>query len=152
MTTLRRDAEFEAVGPAGAFILTDEEAASVSGGAKAFPVRLTVNGGTYALRLGRMGGKNLIGLARAVREEAGLTLGEVYPIEVALDEAPREVEVPPELTAALDADPAAKAAYEKLAFTHRKELARWVADAKREATRTDRVRKAVELVREGRHL
>lgn len=150
--TLHREAELEPMGPAGAFVLTDAEVAAVGGGAKAFPVRLTVNGGTYAVRLSRMAGKNLIGLRRDLRDKAGLSLGETYPIEVTKDEATREVEVPAELAAALADDPTAAAAYEALAYTHRKEMARWVADAKREATTASRVQKVLELVREGKHL
>ena len=44
-------------GPAAAVILTDEQAAAVGGGAKAFPVLLTVRGQQVSLRLARMGGE-----------------------------------------------------------------------------------------------
>jgi uncharacterized protein YdeI (YjbR/CyaY-like superfamily) len=43
----------------------------------------------------------------------------------------------------------AQAAFERLAFTHRKEYARWVAEAKREETRDRRVARALEMLREG---
>ena len=66
-----------------------------------------------------------------------------------LDEAPREVEVPPALAAALDTDPAAKAAFDALAFTHRKEYARWIDEAKRDDTRERRVAQALEMIRAG---
>ena len=58
---------------------------------------------------------------------------------VELDEAPREVEVPVDLAAALAADPQAAASFEQMAFTHRKEYARWIAEAKRDETRQRRV-------------
>lgn len=67
-----------------------------------------------------------------------------------LDEAPRDVDVPAALASALDADPAAKAAFEALAFTHRKEYARWVQEAKRDDTRERRVGQALEMIRAGK--
>jgi uncharacterized protein YdeI (YjbR/CyaY-like superfamily) len=62
------------------------------------------------------------------------------------------VDVPAALAAALRVDRAAATAFEKLAFTHRKEYARWVAEAKRVETRERRVSKALELLREGKPL
>jgi uncharacterized protein YdeI (YjbR/CyaY-like superfamily) len=56
-------------------------------------------------------------------------------LELKLDTEPRTVEVPPALAEALDKDPEAKATFEGLAFTHRKEFARWIEEAKREETR-----------------
>ncbi len=47
------------------------------------------------------------------------------------DDAPREVEVPPALQARLDSDPVAQAAFAKLSFTHRREYANWIAEAKK---------------------
>src|SRR5215831_8079865 len=73
-------------GPAAAFVLSDEQVAAVGGGRKAFPVRVAVNGATLALRLARMGGENVIGLARATRDQAGLTIGSTYQVVIASDE------------------------------------------------------------------
>jgi hypothetical protein len=90
-----------------------------------------------------------IGLRKGQIAEMGLVAGEPVRVLVELDDAPREVEVPEDLAAALLADPEASAAYEKLSFTHRKEYARWVAEAKREATRQDRVAKTIERLKAG---
>ncbi|GAA3384168.1 YdeI/OmpD-associated family protein [Cryptosporangium minutisporangium] len=148
--TLRVTATLEPRGPAGAFVLTDEQAAALGGGRKAFPVRVTVNGVTLALRLARMGGENMIGLAKAARAQAGVEIGTRYDVEIAPDAADRTVEIPDDLAAALAADPAVEAAFTGLAYTHRKEFVRWVTEAKRPATRDDRIAKTVEMVREGR--
>jgi hypothetical protein len=137
-------------GPAGAFVLTDDEVAAIGGGRKAFPVSVTVNGVTLPLRLARMGGENMIGLAKAAREKAGVTLGETYEITVtAEDPGSRTVEVPDDLTAALAEDAEARARFDALAYTHRREFVRWITEAKREATRTQRVTKTVEMLRAG---
>jgi hypothetical protein len=138
-------------GPAGAFVLSDEQASAVGEGRKAFPVRVTVNGVTLPLRLARMGGENLIGLARAARERAGLSIGSAYRVEIAADTGERTVEVPADLAAALAGDPPARDAFEALAYSHRKEFVRWIAEAKREATRAQRVTRTVEMLRSGEH-
>jgi uncharacterized protein YdeI (YjbR/CyaY-like superfamily) len=57
--------------------------------------------------------------------------------------------MPSALAAALAGDAQARAAFEKLAFTHRKEYARWVAEAKREETRERRVQQALEMIKAG---
>ncbi len=148
--TLRlKKAVLEPHGPAGAFLLSDEQVAELGGDKKAFPVRVTVNGVTLRQRLSRMKGLNMIGFAKAARAEAGIELGESYDVEIGLDEAERTIEVPADLAAALTADPAAEAAFTALAFTHRKEYVRWVTEAKREATRADRVARTVEMLKAG---
>jgi uncharacterized protein YdeI (YjbR/CyaY-like superfamily) len=81
---------------------------------------------------------------------SAVEVGDVVEVLIALDTAPREVEVPQALAAGLDGDPEAKAAYEGMAYTHRKEYARWIAEAKREETRARRVAQALELLRAGR--
>ena len=76
-----------------------------------------------------------IGLRKGQPADMGLSAGDQVGVQVVLDDTPREVDVPAELAVALHEDPEAAAAYDKLSFTHRKEYARWVAEAKRAATR-----------------
>ena len=148
--TLRLTATLERRGPAGAFLLTDEQVGVLGGGRKTFPVRVAVNGATLTLRLARMGGENMIGLARAARDQAGVQIGSSYQVEIAPDSAERTIEVPDDLAAALATDPTAREAFTALAYSHRKEFVRWITEAKKDATRADRVVKTLELVREGR--
>ncbi|GIF25394.1 hypothetical protein BJ973_003671 [Actinoplanes tereljensis] len=138
-------------GPAGAFVLSDEQVAAVGGGRKAFPVRVTVNGVTLPLRLARMGGENMIGLARAAREQAGVTIGAAYEVNIAAEDGFRAVEVPDDLAAALATDDKARTTFEAMAYSHRKEFVRWITEAKREATRTQRVAKTLEMLNSGEH-
>jgi uncharacterized protein YdeI (YjbR/CyaY-like superfamily) len=49
--------------------------------------------------------------------------------------------VPADLARALKQDPAASQAFEGLSYTHRKEYARWVEDAKKPETRQRRWRR-----------
>jgi hypothetical protein len=147
---LTLQATLEPRGPAAAVVLTDEQVAEIGEGKKAFPVRATINGYSWAGRVSRMGGEFLLGLNREVRTGAGVEAGDEVTVTIALDEAPRDVEVPPALARALDGDAAAKAKFDALAFTHRKEFARWIAEAKKDDTRERRVAEALQMLHEGR--
>jgi hypothetical protein len=150
MGVIRFRAVLQPRGPAAAVVLDDEQVAAVGEGARRFPVVATVNGYTWRTSVARMGGESLLGLNREVREGAGVRAGDDVEVTIELDEAPREVEVPGALAAALAADPEAGAAFERMAFTHRKEYARWIAEAKRDETRQRRVAQAVEMIRAGK--
>jgi hypothetical protein len=69
------------------------------------PVAITINGVTWRSRVAAMGGKKLIGISAAHREAAGIAEGETIEVDVILDTAPRTVEEPDDLKAALDASP-----------------------------------------------
>ena len=139
-------------GPAAAVVLDDDQVAAVGEGAKRFPVVATVNGYTWRTTVTRMRGEFLLGLNREVRAGAGVEAGDGVEVRLELDAAEREVDVPEALSSALAADPVARGRFEALAFSHRKEYARWVAEAKREETRERRVAKALELLRHGKTL
>jgi hypothetical protein len=126
-------------GPTAAFVLDDDQVAAVGDGAKRFPVAVTINGYNWRTTVTRMGGEFLVGLNRAVREGAGVEVGDTVEVQLELDTAPREVEVPDALASGLADDPAARDAFGALAYTHRKEFARWVEEAKRDETRQRRV-------------
>jgi hypothetical protein len=148
--SLRFETTLLARGPAAAIVLDDEQVAVLGQGAKRFPVRASVNGYSWRTSVARMRGEFLVGLNREVREGAGVAAGDSVEVELELDSEPREVEVPEALTAALERDAAAKKAFDAMSFTHRKEYARWVADAKREETRERRVAQALERLRAGK--
>jgi len=113
------------------------------------PVLVTVNGYTYRSTVAVYGASYVLPLRREHREAVGVDAGDEVEVELALDEEPRTVEVPTELRAALDADPAAAAAFDAMSYSHRREYVEWVTDAKREETRRRRVAAAVERVRQG---
>jgi hypothetical protein len=150
MGSIRLTATLVRRGPAAAVVLEEEQVAAVGEGAKRFPVLATVNGYTWRTTITRMGGEFLLGLSRAVREQASAEAGDIVEVDLELDTAPREVEVPEALASALADDPAAQAAFDALSYTHRKEYARWVEEAKREETRQRRVTQAVQMLREGK--
>src|ERR1700761_7375506 len=133
-------------GPAAAVVLDDDQVAPVGQGAKRFPVKATVDGYSWRGSVARMKGEFLLGLSREVREAAGVEAGDTVPVVIAPDTEERTVEGPEALASGLAGDAEAKAAFDGLAFTHRKEFARWVAEAKREETRDRRVAQALEML------
>ncbi|MBL3687676.1 DUF1905 domain-containing protein [Leucobacter zeae] len=146
--SLRIDLELAPMGPATAIVLSDAQVEELGGGRRA-AVLVTIGGRTARLRLARMGGLNCIGLSRAVRAELDVEIGDAVSALIELDRAERTVELPEDLAAALDADPRVRAAFELLPYTHRKEAARSVADAKRPETRERRIAAAVARAAEG---
>lgn len=150
MGVIRFTAQLQPRGPAAAVVLDDAQVAAVGEGARRFPVVATVNGYTWRTSVARMGGEFLLGLNKEVRRGAGVQAGDEVEVTVELDAAPRQVEVPEALAAALAADPQARASFDRMAFTHRKEYARWVAEAKQEQTRQRRVQQALEMIRAGK--
>jgi phosphoribosylformylglycinamidine (FGAM) synthase-like enzyme len=133
------------VGPAGAIVLTEAHLAEL-GASKRSPVTIAVGDRSVPGRIAVMGGQILVGLSKAARTALGVGLGETVDVTLTVDEAPREVAVPPELAAALAANPAAQMAYEALAYSHRKEHAVWVAEAKQQETRDRRAAQAIEKI------
>jgi bifunctional DNA-binding transcriptional regulator/antitoxin component of YhaV-PrlF toxin-antitoxin module len=113
------------------------------------PVRGTVNGTAFRTTVAVYGGVYMVAFDKELRERAGVAIGDEVEVTLAPDDEPRTVELPSALADALDEDAEAKAAYEALSYTHRREYAEWIADAKREETRARRVGKAVEMLREG---
>jgi hypothetical protein len=113
------------------------------------PVRGTVNGTPLRTRLAAYGGRTYLGLRAEIRAAAGIDVGDSVDVVLELDDAPREVDVPAALSAALADDAAARAAFDALSFTHRREYAEWIASAKRAETRERRLAKALEMLRAG---
>lgn len=110
-------------------------------GLKGFPkVQAMIAGTTYRGALMPMGdGTYCLGVLKAIREAAGLDFGDEITVELGVDTAPRVVEVPADLAKALARDKAASAAWEKLSFTNKKEIARALEEAKRPETRARRL-------------
>jgi len=113
------------------------------------PVRGRVNGVEFRTTVAVYSGVSLIGFNKALREQAGIELGDEVTVELENDDEPREVDVPPVLGEALAGDPAAATAFDALSYTHRREYAEWIAQAKREGTRERRAAKALEMLKAG---
>src|ERR1700753_1874285 len=136
-TTLKQAEGMDATG-----IEVPPEIIETLGQGKRPKVVLTIKGHTYRSTVAVMGGKYLIAVPKAHREAAGAKPGEKIEVELKLDDAPREVEVPKDLQAALKKAGAAKG-FEALSYTFRKEHVRSINEAKAPETRQRRIEKAV---------
>ena len=114
------------------------------------PVRGTVNGAAFRTTVAVYSGIHLIGFNKDVRERAGVEIGDQVTVELERDDEPREVDVPPELQQALAANSGARAAFEGLSYTHRREYAEWIGEGKRPDTRQRRASRALEMLETGR--
>jgi len=127
------------------------EVVEALGAGKRPAVTVTINGGhSYRSTVAVMGGKYLLPVSAENRTAAGLTAGDEIDVELVLDEAPREVEVPDDLTAALDAEPAARAFFDGLSYSNRRRLVLAIEGAKAEETRRRRIAKTVENLAAGK--
>jgi hypothetical protein len=111
-------------------------------------VQVTVGGHTYRSSIGVRGGQFMIPLSADNRSKAGVAAGDEIDVELELDTAPREVEVPADLVAALAGDAEAQRIFDGLSFTHRKEYVRWIEEAKKAETRQTRVAKTLLQLKE----
>jgi hypothetical protein len=118
------------------------EAIAVLGGKKKPPVIVTINGFTYRSTVAAYGDLYLIPLSQERRAAAGVAAGDVVEVTLELDTEPRTVEVPDDLAAALD-EAGARAAFDALSYSARKEHVRQVESAKAQETRERRITKIV---------
>lgn len=111
------------------------------------PVRVSLNGYTYRSTIASMGGTVGIPLRRGHREAAGLDGGETIDVEIALDEQKRVVKPPRELVKALKAKPPAWERWREMSFTHQREYAEAIDEARKPETRARRIAEAVHMIR-----
>ena len=114
------------------------------------PVRGTINGFPYRGMIFPMGGKYIFVVNRELRTNANVKGGEQISVTMERDEEPRLITPPADLARALRANQTAQAAWDKLSYTHKKEHARAVEDAKRPETRVRRIEKTIAQLAEGK--
>jgi len=126
------------------------EVVEALGAGKRPPVRVTLNGYTYRNTVAVMGGTSMISVSSEHRAASGLKGGDIVDVDLELDTAPREVSVPPELDAALDAEPAARATFDRLSYSNKSWHALQVEGARTDETRQRRIAKSIAALRDGR--
>ena len=131
-------------------IQVPDEVVEALGSGRRPAVEVTVNGYSYRSTVASMGGVFMVSLSAEHRAGAGVGGGDEVEVDLELDSAPREVTVPPELMAALDAEPAARATFDKLSYSNRSWHVLQVAGARTEETRQRRIARSVEALRQGR--
>ena len=102
-------------------------------------VTVTLNGYTYRTTVAPYGDVYMLPLSAEHRHAAGVQASDRVEVTLALDTEPRTVELPDDLAEALAAVPGAREAFDRLAYSHRKEHVRAVIEAKKPETRARRI-------------
>jgi len=120
-----------------------EEVVEALGGDKRPAVTIAINGHSWKSRVAIMRGRYLLGLSNANRRAAGVGIGDEVEVEVELDTEPRVVVEPADFAQALDTDAVARAAYDRLSYSRKRELVLAIERAKKPETRAKRIETAL---------
>lgn len=139
-------AELQSAGRGGHVVVIGDDVATSLGLKQHSRVRGTISGAPYRSSIARYGGVMYLGVHKATVERAGLAIGDSVEVTIQLDMEPREVDIPVELERALEANAPAKAAWDDLSPSHKREHARAVAVAKKATTRARRIEKTIDAL------
>jgi hypothetical protein len=114
------------------------------------PVLVRVNGYEYRSTVAVVGGRYLIGLSAAVRAATGLKGGDPISVTLTVAETPREVDVPADFAAAMDAHEPARQFFDALSNSLQRYHVDNINGAKAPVTRSRRIDKAVGLFMAGK--
>jgi hypothetical protein len=129
------------------FIRVPADVVTALGEGKRAPVKVTLNGHTYRGRIAVYGGTYYLGVRREIREAASAVAGDQLLVVIEFDAELRTVDLPDALRSAVEADAETAAAFEKLSYTHKKELVEWVTGAKLAETQRRRMKQAITMLR-----
>ena len=124
----------------GAFIQLPFDVKSLFGKAKP-KVLVTINDHTYRSTVAVYSGDYLLPINAQNAKAAGVQAGDTVTVTIAEDTAPRVVELPDDLAEALKP---VREQWDALSYSHQREYATWVSDAKRPETRARRIAQTVE--------
>ena len=140
-------AVIENPGGGGAFVRVPFDVEQAFG-RKRVPVLATIDDEPYRGTLVRMGEPcHILIVLKEIRQKIGKDFGDEVLITLEEDTQPRLVDIPEDFQQALDEDPEAKAAFEALSYTHRREHVRTILDAKHEKTRRKRIVKSLMMLK-----
>jgi hypothetical protein len=131
----------------GAFVEFPHDVEKLYGVKGRVPVNVTFDEIPYRGSMVKMGSpRHLLLILKEIRENLGKGQGDKIRVTVELDEAPRVVVLAPEVEAAFKKADVLKT-YRAMSFSHQREYARWIEEAKQSETRSRRVTKAVDELR-----
>jgi uncharacterized protein YdeI (YjbR/CyaY-like superfamily) len=97
-------------------------------------------------------GSHYLVVAKNIRDQIKKSVGDAVRVSLELDLEERQVDIPDDLRRALETQPEAREAFEKLSYSHQKNYVDWILNAKREETRCSRIEKALFLLAQGKKL
>jgi hypothetical protein len=112
------------------------------------PIKATFNGVPYTGSLIKYGfPQHTLHLPKAIREQLGKVPGDIIDVVLWKDEEERILEVPAPFEKLMKKE-GMLPFFETLSYTHRKEYCRWISEAKKEETRSKRLEKAIEMLKQ----
>lgn len=111
------------------------------------PIKVTINGYTYRSTPAIYAGRTYVPVRASNRDAAGVNVGETVTVTLDLDTAVRVVKPPPALARALKRDARARAAWNALSYSHKKDLADAIASAQKPETRDARLQRTLAILR-----
>jgi hypothetical protein len=120
------------------------------GSGKRPAVSVTLRGHTYRSTIAPMRGVYMLPVSAEIRRITSIAGGETVDVEVELDTAPREVTIPPDFAAALDAEPEAGTLFQNLSYSNKQRIVLAIEQAKTPETRGRRIRQSVQALGERR--
>ena len=134
----------------GAFVSVPFSVFEVFGTRGQLRVKGAIDGHPFKSSVAPMGGGiHVLGLHKATREAIGKVIGDSVQVVMEADIEERTVVVPEDFRMALAGNSRVKEAFERFAFTHRKEYLQWIEAAKRPETRRRRITEAIDRIGRG---
>ncbi|MEN4759603.1 YdeI/OmpD-associated family protein [Chryseobacterium sp. C39-AII1] len=93
---------------------------------------------------------HILGLTQDVRKQLGKTFGDEVSVSLIEDTEERIVEISDDIQFIFNENPEAKALFDKMSYTHRKEYIRWIEEAKKPETRENRKTKMIQMILDGK--
>jgi hypothetical protein len=142
-------AVIEQSGATATGIPVPDEVVAGLGPGKRHAITVTINGHSYRSSVAPYKGKYMIALSAENRGKAGVAGGDEVTVTIELDDQPRTVDEPDALRSALDADPAARAAFNAQSFSTQRRHVLAIEGAKTQATRQRRIEAVLAELRGG---
>jgi hypothetical protein len=140
----------QAEGSTATGIVVPDDVVAAMGAGKKPPVKLVVNGYAYRSTVATVSGAYMVGFSADHRAASGLKGGDPIEVQIEPDTEPRTVELPADFQAALDADPQAKASFDKLSNSLKGYHVSQVTGTKNPETRQRRIEKSIAPLHAGK--
>jgi len=132
----------------GAFVLFPYDTQQEFATRGKVPIKAIIAGLPYTGSLIRYGlPQHMLHISKAIRQQSGKDIGDLIEVELWKDEETRTLETPPDFHALMQQH-CVLPFFESLSYTHRKEYIRWITEPKTEATKSKRLTKAIEMLKQ----
>jgi len=134
----------------GAYFIVPFNVPEVYGTKAQVKVRGTIDGYPYRGSIANMGEGHCMVVKKEIRQVIDKSAGDTVKVVMDIDTEPRIVEVPEDFQQVLNNNPKAKEIFDTFSYSHKKEYVEWIEGAKKQETRENRIKKAIEQIGGGK--